>query len=298
MTLENEPTKPAWLSDNLFPFRSRWFTTPDGHRMHYVDEGTGPVIVFLHGNPSWSFEFRHPIGELSRDFRCIAPDHVGFGLSSRSEQREDHHPRAHADRFSALMSHLDLNDSTLYMSDWGGPIGLSFACDQPERVAGLVIANTWCWPVGSDLHFVFFSKFMSSPVGQFLIKRRNFFVNDVIPRAVGNKSALTPEVMDHYRNGQPPRGRHACAALPGHIVGAGAWLGSIWEAGETFLNKPTLILWGFKDIAFRRKELEQWTAELTNPETHTFDDVGHFVAEEAPERVVPLIREFVGRIGS
>lgn len=266
--------------------------------MHYVDEGSGPVIVFLHGNPSWSFEFRHVIGELRRDFRCIALDHVGFGLSSRSERREDHHPKAHADRFSALMDHLDLNDATLYMSDWGGPIGLSFACNQPERVSGLVVANTWCWPVGNDLHFVFFSKFMSSPVGQLLIKRRNFFVNDVMPRAVGVKSALTPEVMEHYRNAQPPRGRHACAALPGHILGAGSWLGSIWDARETFRSKPALILWGFKDIAFRRKELEGWTAELINAETHTFDDVGHFVAEEAPERVASHLREFLVRIGS
>ncbi len=298
MTVGDEPTRPPWLSDHLFPFRSRWFTTPDGHCMHYVDEGSGPVIVFLHGNPSWSFEFRHLIGELRRDFRCIAVDHVGFGLSSRSEQREDHHPRAHADRFSALIDHLDLNDATLYMSDWGGPIGLSFACDQPKRVAGLVVANTWCWPVESDLHFVFFSAFMRSPLGQFLIKRRNFFVNDVMPRAVGVKSALTTEVMDHYRNAQPPRGRHASAALPGHIVGASSWLRSIWDAREAFRNKPALILWGFKDIAFRRKEQERWVTELTNPENHTFDDVGHFVAEEAPERVAPHLREFLVRIGS
>ena len=298
MTPEDEVTRPPWLSDELFPFPSRWFTTPDGHRMHYVDEGSGPVIVFLHGNPSWSFEFRHLIGELRRDFRCIAIDHVGFGLSSRSLRKQDHTPQAHAGRFSALINHLDVKDATFYMSDWGGPVGLHFACQQPERVTGVAIANTWCWPVGSDMHFVFFSSFMRSPLGQFLIKRRNFFVNGVMPRAVGVKSALTAEVMDHYRNAQPPGGRHASAALPGHIVGAGSWLRSIWDARAAFRDKPALILWGLKDIAFRRKELERWRAELSNPETHTFDDVGHFVAEEAPERVAPLLREFVGRIGN
>ena len=88
--------------------------------MHYVDEGSGPVIVFLHGNPSWSFEFRHLIRELRHDFRCIAVDHVGFGLSSRSKRKEDHSPQAHAGRFSALMNYLDVKDATLYMSDWGG----------------------------------------------------------------------------------------------------------------------------------------------------------------------------------
>ena len=134
LTHEDEGTRPPWLSDELFPFPSRWFISPDGHRMHYVDEGSGPVIVFLHGNPSWSFEYRHLIGELRHDFRCIAVDHVGFGLSSRSLWKQDHTPQAHAGRFSALMDHLDVRDATLYMSDWGGPVGLHFACHQPERV--------------------------------------------------------------------------------------------------------------------------------------------------------------------
>ena len=138
---------------------------------------------------------------------------------------------------------------------------------------------------------------MRSPLGQFLIKRRNFFVNGVMPRAVGDQSDLTTEVMDHYRNAQPPGGRDASAALPGHIVGASSWLRSIWEDRASFRDKPALILWGLKDIAFRRKELDRWQTELGNPETHTLDDVGHFVAEEAPERVAPLLREFVGRIG-
>lgn len=182
------------------------------------------------------------------------------------------------------------------MSDWGGPIGLHFAGRQPERVAGLVMANTWCWPVGNDPHFVFFSAFMRSPLGQFLIKRRNFFVNGVMPKAVGVKSALMPEVMDHYRNAQPPGGRHASAAFPGHIVGAGPWLRAIWDARAAFGDKPALLLWGMKDIAFRRRELDRWRAELSNAEIHTLDDVGHFVAEEASERVAPLLRNFVGRI--
>ena len=180
LTLEDERTRPPWLSDELPLFSSRWFTTPDGHRMHYVDEGSGPVIVFLHGNPSWSFEFRHLIRELRHDFRCIAVDHVGFGLSSRSKRKEDHSPQAHAGRFSALMNYLDVKDATLYMSDWGGPVGLHFACHQPERVAGLAIANTWCWPVGSDLHFAFLQYVHAQPFGtvfdqaaQFLCEWRN-----------------------------------------------------------------------------------------------------------------------------
>ena len=82
-------TRPDWVSDDLYPFESRFFATASGHRMHFVDEGAGEPIVFVHGNPAWSFEFRHLIKGLRPEFRCVAPDHIGFGLSSRSDRRED-----------------------------------------------------------------------------------------------------------------------------------------------------------------------------------------------------------------
>ena len=286
--------RPAWVSDKMFPFESRFLETPDGHRMHYVDEGTGPAIVFVHGNPTWSFEFRHLIAGLRSDFRCIAPDHVGFGLSSRSDIPADHHPRAHAVRFRALLDHLGITDATLFMSDWGGPIALDFARREPSRVERLVISNTWCWPVSRDPHFVFFSTVMRSPIGQLLIRRRSFFVEGVMPRAIGVKSAVTPEVMDHYRQAQPsPSARSASAALPGYIVGAGDWLQAIWSERRGFTSKPALILWGLKDIAFRARELDRWRAELADASVHEFSDVGHFVAEEAPGRILPVLRDFM-----
>ncbi len=285
--------RPGWVSNELYPFESRYFETPDGQRMHYLDEGSGAPVVFVHGNPSWSFEFRRLIEGLRADFRCIAPDHVGFGLSSRSDRREDHHPAAHAKRFGALLDHLEVRDATLFMGDWGGPIGLDVARRHPERVARLVIANTWCWPVDDDRHFRMFSFMMRSWLGQLLIKRFNFFVNQVVPRAVGDKSILTPEVMDHYRNAQPPRERAAMAALPGHIIGASDWLASIWNERAKFTGKPALILWGLKDIAFREQELERWQAELSDAQVLRFEDCGHFLAEEAPERVLAALRELM-----
>ena len=109
--------RPDWLSDEMYPFESRFFTSMSGHRMHFIDEGEGEPIVFVHGNPSWSFEFRHLIQGLAHRFRCVAPDHVGFGLSSRSDRREDYHPESHASRFAALLDRLDLRDLTLFMED-------------------------------------------------------------------------------------------------------------------------------------------------------------------------------------
>ena len=181
------------------------------------------------------------------------------------------------------------------MNDWGGPIGLDFARRHPERVKRLVIANTWCWPVGDDFHFRSFSFLMSSWIGQYLLRHHNIFVNQVMPRAVGDRSVLTPEVMAHYRGAQPsPAARAASAALPGYIVGASDWLRSIWEDRAAFVNKPALVLWGLKDIAFRRKELERWKLALRDVEVREFEDCGHFVAEEAPGRVVAALRGFSG----
>ena len=288
--------RPDWVSDDMYPFESRFFAGPAGHRMHFVDEGEGEPIVFVHGNPAWSFEFRHVIRELRSGFRCVAPDHVGFGLSSRSTRREDHHPESHAHRLAALLDHLDLRDITLFMNDWGGPIGLDFARRRPERVRRLVIANTWCWPVGDDLHFRAFSFLMSSWAGRYLVRHRNMFVNTVMPRAVGDRSILTPEIMAHYRNAQPsPAARDACAAFPGYIVGASDWLRSIWADRAAFVDKPALLLWGLRDIAFRRQELERWKSELTEFELHEFADCGHFLAEEAPDRVGSALRDFMGQ---
>ena len=131
-----------WVSDHLFPFESRFLALPPDHRMHYIDEGRGEPLVFVHGNPAWSFEFRHSVRELRSEFRCVALDPIGFGLSSRSARREDHRPQSYAHRLAALLDHLDLRDITLFMSDWGGPIGLDFAGQQPEPVKSFVIAST------------------------------------------------------------------------------------------------------------------------------------------------------------
>ena len=299
MAQSADDARPAWVSERLYPFESRFFTTPGG-RMHYVDEGAGAPVVFLHGNPSWSFEFRGLVADLRDRFRCVAPDHLGFGLSARPGRVEEHHPAAHAENFIALMHHLGLDDVTLFLADWGGPIGLEFARRHPERVARLVIANTWAWPVDNDLHFVAFSRLMGGLLGRFLITRRNLFVNRVMPAAVGDRSCLTAEVMDHYRQALPtPAARAACAALPRYIVAASDWLRAIWDEREKFAAKPALLLWGHRDIAFRRKELDTWRAALHAYELHEFPDRGHFLAEETPGEIAPLLRRFLsGDAGS
>ena len=296
---QTAPVRPDWLSRDMYPFKSQFFTTPSGHKMHFIDEGKGETIVFIHGNPSWSFEFRHLIKSLSPQFRCIAVDHIGFGISDSSDDNVDYSIVAHSANFKALTDHLQLNNISLYMSDWGGPIGLDFARSYPAKMKSLIITNTWAWPVAHDPHFVMFSLMMSSYLGRYLIRRFNIFVNKVLPKATGKKAVLTPQVMAHYRNAQKTRSsRSASAALPREIIKQTKWLDSIWNDRQAFVNLPALILWGDRDIAFRQKELARWQAELINAEVHQYKECGHFLAEENPEQIAPIIAAFMKRTSS
>ncbi|ORA67129.1 alpha/beta hydrolase, partial [Mycolicibacterium insubricum] len=173
-----EAHRPTWVDDELFPFESR-FIDIDGHRIHYVDEGAGPVLLFLHGNPTWSFDYRKVIDALRTEFRCIAVDYPGFGLSAAAPGYR-YLPAEHAEVIGGFVDALDLRGVTLVAHDWGGPIGLAVAQRRPERFDRLVLTNTWAWPVESLLVQTM-SHVMGSPIGRLLIRQLNLFVNAMIP---------------------------------------------------------------------------------------------------------------------
>src|SRR5262249_47883068 len=122
----NRSQIPAWLDRHAYPFEHRWFTLGSGARVHYVDEGTGPTLLFVHGTPTWSFEWREQIKALAPSFRCVALDLVGMGLSDRPADFA-YTPEAHAAALSEFVNGLDLQDFTLIVHDFGGPIGLPLA---------------------------------------------------------------------------------------------------------------------------------------------------------------------------
>ncbi len=157
-----------------FPFESR-FVTVQGHRIHYIDEGSGPTLLLLHGNPTWSFLYRHLVLRLRDRFRCVAVDHPGFGLSVAGPGY-DFMPASHAAVLEAFVLALDLRDFGMMVQDWGGPTGLWMAARQAERVAGLIVGNTWAWPIDGDPHFERFSKLMGGPIGAFSIAREHLVV--------------------------------------------------------------------------------------------------------------------------
>ena len=129
----------SWLDRKDYPFKSNYFDLPMG-KMHFVDEGQGLPIVFVHGNPGWSFEYRNSIKELSKTNRCIANDHIGFGLSDKPFDW-NYLPKNQAENFEKFINHLKLDKFVLVVNDWGGPIGLSYAVNNPDKIKHLI---AWC----------------------------------------------------------------------------------------------------------------------------------------------------------
>jgi haloalkane dehalogenase len=284
----------GWIDRNEYPFTSHFFQTPAG-KLHYVDEGEGQPIVMLHGNPTWSFLYRNLIKQLSPRYRCIAPDHIGFGLSDKPADWS-YLPEDHAKNLSALIDHLGLKNVTLVVQDWGGPIGLHYAVTHPENVARLVVMNTWAWPVNHDFHYVSFSAFMGGPIGRMLIRKRNFFARTFMRAAFGDKGKLSEAVHQHYLRALPTEAdRKGCYVFPKQIVDSTPWLEQIWNKIAMLRDKPALFVWGMKDVAFREKELQRWQQALPNSQTVRLATVGHFVQEEAPEELAQAATAFLCR---
>lgn len=281
---------PNWLNQQEYPFKGNYFPLSMG-KLHYVDEGKGDPIVFVHGNPGWSFEFRNVIKALSKTNRCIALDHIGFGLSDKPTEWT-YLPNQQAENFEKLLESLQLENITLVVNDWGGPIGLSYAIKHPEKIKKLVILNTWLWSVENDPYYKKFSGFMGGVIGRFLIKNFNIFGKMIVKQAMGDKRKLTKEIHRHYyQHLEKPKDRKGCYVFPKQIIASSAWLDSLWQQRKKISALPTTIIWGLKDIAFREQELNYWTANWNNVKVIKLETVGHFPQEEAPEIV---IRELKG----
>jgi haloalkane dehalogenase len=281
-----------WINADLYPFQTYALDTPVG-KMRYLDEGEGETIVMVHGNPAWSLVYRKLVLGLRDKYRCIAPDHIGFGQSDKPVNWS-YLPSAHSENLGQLFDALDLQNVTLVVQDWGGPIGLSYAIAHPERVKRLVIMNTWLWDVRDDWYYQAFSGFMGGAVGRLLSKHWNFFVRAVVPMAYGDKSKLTKELHRHYFDALPtPDSRKGTWVFPKQITASGEWLADLWSKRERITSKPTMIAWGMKDIAFREKELRRWQDAFPNAQVTRFESAGHDVQEEQGEAITQLIRTFI-----
>jgi haloalkane dehalogenase len=282
----------GWLDRNEYPFRSRYLTTECGD-MHYVDEGAGEVVLFVHGNPTWSFMYRHLIKSLSAHYRCVAPDHIGFGLSDKP-QGLSYLPQFHAGNLERLVESLDLKDITLVIHDWGGPIGMAYAVRHPDNVKRLIVFNTTCWSLKGVKAAERFSNFMGSPLGHFLCRQLNVFPRFMIPGVFGDRSRLTKAIHRHYIRPFPtPDSREGAWVLVKSLISQSDWMDSLWGQRGRLSGKPVQILGGRKDPTFGPEKLLQWQEAFPEHRTLTYPDVGHFVAEELGSVAVEPIKVFL-----
>lgn len=282
--------RPEWVDDELFPFDSH-FVELDGNVVHYVDEGSGPILLMLHGNPTWSFLWRDAIRALRDDFRCIALDYPGFGLST-ARPGYGYLPEEHADVVTAFVERLGLAGATLVGQDWGGPIGLAVGQRRPGTFDRLVLANTWAWPTNGDLYFEFFSRIGGASPLRFLARRLNLVVNAFVPAGHRRRKPTTAE-MTHYRRAQDtPERRQASAVLPSRITASRAFFTEVEHRVADISHLPTLIVWGGADKVFRPRERERLEATFPDHETVIVEDAGLYVESDAPEEFAGAIRDW------
>lgn len=280
--------RPAWVDDAMFPFESR-FMELGGHVVHYVDEGSGPVLLMLHGNPTWSFVYHGVIAQLREQFRCVAVDYPGFGLSVAGPGYR-YLPEEHAAVVLAVLDRLGLSGVTLVAQDWGGPIGMYVAERRPAAFRALVVGNTWAWPVNGDWHFEWFSHLMGGMAGRQLIRRCNLYVNVMIP-AGHRRRRLPAAEMAQYRSALPtPARREPSAIFPRAITASRAFLAGVEAGLRAIEHLPALIAWADKDFAFRDKERQRWEAVLPRHTTVVIHGVGHYVQSDAPQEFADAIR--------
>ena len=290
----NGSGRPEWVSAALFPYESH-FTDVEGCRLHYIDEGEGPALLLLHGNPTWSFLYRHLIGRLRHRFRCIAVDLPGFGLSS-SSPGYGFTPAEHARVLEGFVSELALDRFTPVVHDWGGPIVLAVAAHRSDRVRAVVICNTFAWPADGDRHFEWFSKLMGGPVGRLAIRRGNAFVNLMVP--AGTRRHLSRSEMEHYRRPFPtPDARTPTHVFPREILASRDFLAEVQAGLARLAHLPALIAWGGKDVAFRGAELRRWEAVFRRHHSVVFEGAGHYLQEDVPGELAAEIERWWGDDG-
>ncbi len=278
---------------NIYPFHTQRFAVPGG-ALSYVDEGAGPPVALIHGNPTWSFYYRRLIAGLRDTRRVIAPDHMGCGLSDKP-QRYPYTLSTHIANLERLLSHLDPGPVDLVVHDWGGPIGMGWATAHPERVRRIVVLNT--------------AAFLSPRLPWRIAVCRYPLVGDLAVRGL-NAFALGGTVMAVERPMRPEvrygyllpyrswRDRVAIQRFvrdipmrPAHPTWA--VVDAIDRNLAALRNHPMLILWGGKDWCFTDHFLAGWLERFPAAEVVRFDDAGHYVLEDAHEEIVPRVRRFL-----
>lgn len=280
-----------------FPFEPRFQAAGDC-TLHYVDEGPPQAdpLLFVHGNPTWSYLWRRQIAALSgQGHRCVAFDHMGFGRSDKPPHLSAYSLRRHVDNALALIDALDLRHVTLVVHDWGGPIGLGAMVERGERLARLVLMNTWAWELPSFLP-PFLREFRSEGLGEILALGGNLFVESM-PGGMARRDHDS-DLMDAYRAPFPDYwSRAGTLAFQREIPlterdRSAALMGSIHKRIPE-LEVPALLVWGMRDPVFQPVFLDQWRELLPGAQTVELAEASHFLVEDCPDEVTSAIERFL-----
>ncbi len=275
---------------SLFDVDHHFVDLPSGARIHYVDEGKGPTLLFLHGNPAWSFQWRDLIVGLRGHFRCVALDYPGFGQSTAPDGY-GFTPGEQSRVVEELIDQLGLRAITLVMQDWGGPIGLGLAGRRPELVRSVVLGNTWAWPTSTSEPRGKFSVIVGGPIGEFAQMNFNGFASFGLRHGVLRE--LPDEVVAMYLRPFEPLDRRGIAAFyPGQITAASAYMTEVEVGLGRLGDRRALLFWGMRDAGFPRPDLERFEKAFPRHETIELD-ADHFFFEDEAERMIPRIEAFL-----
>ncbi len=283
-----------------YPFASNWFEI-NGNKMHYLDEGNKnlPVVLMVHGNPTWSFYYRKLVKALRDDYRIVVPDHIGCGLSDKP-QNYPYKIEDHIQNLSALMEFLEIKEYFMVVHDWGGPIGFGYAIISPEMVKGLVVMNTAVFYLDQVPLRI---KICRYPIiGELMVRGLNLFSILAYYWAIKKKEKRTREVYAAYTEPYDSwKNRVAIHRFVQEIPLENDHhnLGLFRELDgkiNQFKDSPTLIAWGDQDFVFTTDEFcAEFEKRFPGAEFHHFPDAGHYLLEDAGEEIIPIVRDFLER---
>ncbi|MGE3821849.1 MAG: alpha/beta fold hydrolase [Isosphaeraceae bacterium] len=277
---------------------------PSGVRYHYLDEGEGEPVVMLHGNPSWSYYYRKLVEALAPSgYRAIVPDHVGCGLSEKpGDDRYEYALESRVRDLETLLDHLGLDSGlTLVTHDWGGGVGFAFAARHPERIARLVALNTAAFHLPRSKPFPWpLWVCRNSPLGAWIVRGLNAFCRGTA--FIGCKQTrMSAEVKNAYLAPYDSWANRIAVHrfvqdIPLRPGDRSYDLVTFTQNQlERFAETPTLIAWGLRDFVFDRHFLDEWQRRLPSAEVHRFERAGHYVLEDAADRIIPIVRDFLSR---
>ena len=272
----------------LFPYQSHFVDLGNGTKIHYVDEGEGPTLLLLHGNPTSAFLYRHLIAALKSDYRLVAPDYPGFGRS-KAPTGYGFTAQEQAKTMVAFFDRLELDDVVVMVQDWGGPIGFHLAQQRGERFRGFVIGNTWAWPLEGQFRYEIFSWIMGGPIGRWINGTHNGVVHIFLKRGI--VGSLDREPYAAYFQPFLHGDRTPVTIFPRELIAASPFLRTVERGMVDLKEYKALIVWGEQDFAFREPERRRFEFYFPDHSTLLLPNASHFLQEDAPDEIAQALRQ-------